>query len=1057
LSNIAIFRPAGGPKACPLCCYRSPFNPYISSLRNPATTYRLLLCFITVCYSSYLPAQQPESYSYQYYNTSHGLPSPEVLCLAKDASGFLWIGTTAGLSRYDGYNFLNHAYSKDTELIGRVNVLKPGPGNRLWIGSGAGLFCYFNSEIIKISAPTTLPQGVNDIFPGEDGTIWLATENGPASVDTKEIDFTGKRKTIVPDHLLPQWNKDSETIESRRATHISKSPDNTVYISQFHKLFRFFNNQLELIYSTSGIRDEIYTLFPVSRSKIYFDAVETEITRIENGNATVIPFKEFYQPGSGSGKEGSWYVGTRGAFYFHSQKGTASRFIRLSDQYAVWPSAVVEDDNFLWVATHDGLIKLKPAIFAHHPVSAAAPYIDFYSVRELKNGTLLFGSNNGRVFSKTDTTFDLFKKDLVPGAEIKDIYEDENGWIWMASGYQGLILVRNNVVQRFTIENGLHDNSVYQFLKTADNRFLVFGDEGLSEILVNRNGNISFKKHHILPNISKYAKYYSGIEGPDGTIWAGGEEGLIYLKKDSLHRFEFPGKQLSINHIIKDKEGYIWLAAGGEGILQCVFNSNNEPEIIHQYSEKDGLNTTNYLSLLADTDNNIWAGSSKGISVIGRNGKYRNRLMNFEETDGFIKPGYSYIRLRQASDKTIWAVTVFGIVSFLPDQLVGTENAPIIYISGVRQMEKNMDHADKSYSSQPATRDFSHLVNSFTFSFAALDYPNQEDMRYYYQLEGLDTNWRNSGSERSVSFQNLSPGTYLFRVKSMNSKGIWSKTDAVYGFRIIPPFWKTWWFILLLTISIAALLFYVINRRIHFIKQREARTREKELEVMRLNKEFANSQLTALRMQMNPHFIFNALNSVQHFILQGNVVEANKYLAKFSKLQREILHSSDRQFITLEKEIEILTWYLELEQYRFGESFSWQINKSEEIEPEELKIPPMVLQPFVENAIWHGLMPRQTDRALTIYYDLYSEDILQVTLRDNGIGRAASSQLKQNEAVHKKNHESRGMSMVEQRLKLLQEQYGKPFNVAISDITDLHGKVQGTQVILRIFIGDKES
>jgi len=291
----------------------------------------------------------------------------------------------------------------------------------------------------------------------------------------------------------------------------------------------------------------------------------------------------------------------------------------------------------------------------------------------------------------------------------------------------------------------------------------------------------------------------------------------------------------------------------------------------------------------------------------------------------------------------------------------------------------------------------------------------------------------------------------------MNSKGIWSKNDAIYGFRITPPFWKTWWFISLFMITVSALLFYIINRRIRFIKTREAKTREKELEVMRLNKEFATSQLTALRMQMNPHFIFNALNSVQHFILQGNVVEANKYLAKFSKLQREILHSSDQQFITIEKEIEILTWYLELEQYRFGESFTWQINKSADIEPEELKIPPMVLQPFVENAIWHGLMPRQTNRALTIYYDLYTEDILQVILRDNGIGRAAAEKLKQNEGVHRKNHESRGMSMVLQRLRLLQEQYGKPFEASISDITDLRGEVQGTQVILRIFIGDKAS
>lgn len=943
-------------------------------------------------------------------------------------------------------------------MIGRVNVLKLDRSNRLWIGSGAGLFCYTNNEILKISAPTPLPQGVNDIFPSEeDNTIWLATENGPANLDTKQIDFTGKRKTILTDHILPEWNVNTETNENRRATHISQTPDNAVYISQYHKLFRFANKQLELIYSTTGIRDEIYSLFPVNQSKIYIDAASTEITRIENGNATVVPFKEFYQAGANSQIAGSWYVGTRGAFYFHPQTGQASRFIRLSDQYAVWPSAILEDNNFLWVATHDGLIKLKPAIFTHHPVPEAAPYIDFYSVKELKNGTMLFGSNNGRVFSRTDTTIRLFKEKLFPGAEIKDLYEDNNGWIWMASGYQGLTLLRNGGAQRFTIENGLHDNSLYQFLKTTDNRLFVFGDEGMSEILVDQNGNVSFKKHNIQPNISKYAKFYSGIEGPDGTIWAGGEEGLIYLQNDSLHRFELQGKQLSINHIIKDKEGYIWLAVNGEGILQCSFNKNKVLEIINHFSEKDGLNTSNYLSLLADSDNNIWAGSSKGISLIGRNGKYKGRVMNFDEPDGFIKPGYSYIRLYQASDKRIWAVTVFGIASYQPDQLGNTETPPVIYISGVHEMEKNKIQSDNDITLNSATKEFNYLHNSFTFSFAALDYPNQEDMRYYYKLEGLDTNWRNSGDQRRVSFQNLLPGSYLFRVKAMNRKGIWSKMDAVYGFRIVPPFWKTWWFISLLIITIIALLFYTINRRIRFIKTREAKAREKELEVLRLNKEFATSQLTALRMQMNPHFIFNALNSVQHFILQGNVVEANKYLAKFSKLQREILHSSDQQFITLEKEIEILTWYLELEQYRFGESFTWQINKSEEIEPEELKIPPMVLQPFVENAIWHGLMPRQTDRALTIYYDLYSEDILQVTLRDNGIGRAASSKLKQNEAVHKKNHESRGMSMVLQRLKLLQEQYGKPFDATISDITDLHGEVQGTQVILRIFIGDKES
>jgi sensor histidine kinase YesM len=229
------------------------------------------------------------------------------------------------------------------------------------------------------------------------------------------------------------------------------------------------------------------------------------------------------------------------------------------------------------------------------------------------------------------------------------------------------------------------------------------------------------------------------------------------------------------------------------------------------------------------------------------------------------------------------------------------------------------------------------------------------------------------------------------------------------------------------------------------------------MEVLTLSKDVATSQLTALRMQMNPHFIFNALNSVQHYILQGNVVEANKYLSKFSKLQREILHCSSQQFISLEKEIEILNSYLELEQFRFGESFSYQVNMTDEIEPVEIKIPPMMLQPFVENAIWHGLMPRQTDRNLSVHFDLHSDDILLATIRDNGIGRAASAKLKSLNGAAKNEHQSKGMSMVMERLHLLQQQYDKPFDAAISDITDINGIVQGTQVTLKIFIGNTKS
>jgi len=1144
------------------------------------------------------------------------------------------LGTASGLSMYDGYSFQNYAYTKNSELIGYVNVIKRGDGNRLWIGTGSGLFYCENNQITKLSAANSLPQGVNDILE-DSGNLWLATENGPVKLNIKDVDFTATKKIVLSDHLLKQWWLKDEGIDKRRTVFISKAGDGTIFIAQYNSLFRLLDNTLELIHSIANSHDKINAIFPVNKSKLYFDAASTEINKFENGVVTATGFKEFYKPGEGSHFNGVWYVGTRGAFYFHPNTGTASALIRLSDKYVVYPTVVLADNNFLWMGSHDGLVKLKPSVFNSYSFDTPQSSSDFYSVTELENGKVLIGANRGKLFEKRGTMFSLLKDKLVPDAEIKAIYEDERGWIWAASGYQGLAVTRNGKAERFTVENGLHDNSLYHFIKTHNGKLYVTGDMGISEINVDKEKTISFKKFLYEPNTTRYAKFFAAIEAPGGSIWLGGEEGVVYLHNDSLEKYTFNGKQLYVNFLIQDKEGKVWIATSGEGILQCAFNTKNKLEIIKQYTTDDGLNSLHYLTLLADKENNIWAGSSKGISVIGRTGNFKGRVINFDESDGFIKPGYSYMRLHQARDSSIWAVTVFGITSFQPRLLSPSTVAPLVYITGIRPIKNNQSVSPDSFIKRTDKNEFIYADNSLNFNFTALDYADQANIRYYYKLEGLETNWKNSNYLRSISFENLSPGEYTLRVKALNGKNIWSKADAVYAFVIIPPFWKTWWFSVVVLATIIILTIFLIRQRIRFIKKREAvktelqklkatryreqleiekiinhfatdmnsissiddilwdvtknciatlnfedcviylkdeqrnvlvqkaawgpkttdgkkiinpieiavgkgivgnvaasgkaeiipdtsaderyivddakrfseiavpivnngkvlgvidsehskkefyterhleilttiaslcagkidvikagqQAMEKEMELLRLSKDFATSQLTALRMQMNPHFIFNALNSVQHYILQGNVVEANKYLSKFSKLQREILHCSNLQFITLEKEIEILSSYLQLEQFRFGNSFTYAINLTDEIDPDEIKIPPMMLQPFVENAIWHGLMPLYKERNLSIYFDLYTEDILLATIRDNGIGRAAAAKLKQNNVAGNPENESKGMSMVQQRLKLLQQQYDKPFDAAISDITDVNGLVQGTQVTIKIFIGNKK-
>jgi two-component system, LytTR family, sensor kinase len=1197
-------------------------------LKKNACIYGWFLLVITIFGGSRPVFAQPAAFSTEFFNSSHGLPSPEIISLAKDSKGFLWIGTAAGISRYDGYTFHNYARTRQNELVGYVNALVTDDKDRLWIGSDAGLFCRINDDVVKLSAASNMPQGIYDILLEKNGTIWLATEMGIARIQMSELDFSGTKKASITDHLLPHWRSGNSI---GNIILIEQATDGTMYIAQHTRLFRLDNEQPVLLHNIDNTRDLILAVIPVDKNKVYINTVITEIHRIENDIHTSIPHKDLYKPGVDDALPGQWLLCTFGLYYFHPETAVASRFVNITDMGIIWASMLLKEDQFFWLATHHGLVKIKPSIFtAYNPNTSPSAKEDFYSFLHLQNGSLLLGANRTIILEKRDTSFQVWP-DLGSRAEIKCLYEDENGWLWAGTGYKGLILVKNKKPRTFTADDGLHDNSFSSFLKTRNNKLYAIGDQGLTEIIVDKNDSITFKKHTYTPNITKHAKFYSGIEAPDGSILIGGEEGLFRLKNNSLQPCPINNRQIAARTIVSDKAGSVWIATDDEGILQCMFTKNNELELARQYTESDGLNTLHYLTILADKDDNIWAGSSKGLTFIGRTGKYKGHLLHFDESDGFIRPGYYYINLYQDRQGTIWAGTTFGFISFQPTEAFLSSNAPVIYITGIRQIKAN------EFVKDPAATDrFAHNNNSFHFGYTALDYANQASIRYYYKLEGLDTNWVNAGSQRSISYENLPPGKYVFHVKALNSKGKWSNNDSIYAFTITLPFWKQWWFILAYTVILIAVVIFVVKRRIASVQKKEAeqtalqklkatvyreqleieqiinhfatsmnsitnidellwnvakdcisklgfedcviylkdesedvliqkaawgpktteenkiinpiripygkgivgsvaasghaeivsdtttdsryivddtrrfseiavpiidngrvtgvidsehhqknfyterhlqilttiaalcagkisiiqagqQTKEKEMEVLRLSKDFATSQLTTLRMQMNPHFIFNALNSIQHYILQGNVADANKYLSKFSKLQRDILHCSSQPFISLEKELEILNAYLQLEQYRFGDSFVYKIGMTEDIEPVEIRIPPMILQPFVENAIWHGLMPRQGERSLNIYFDLYNDDILQATIRDNGIGRAASARLKQSNGETKTGHESKGMSMVQQRLQLLQQQHDQPFEVAISDITDIHGEVQGTQVTLKIYIGNKKS
>jgi LytS/YehU family sensor histidine kinase len=220
----------------------------------------------------------------------------------------------------------------------------------------------------------------------------------------------------------------------------------------------------------------------------------------------------------------------------------------------------------------------------------------------------------------------------------------------------------------------------------------------------------------------------------------------------------------------------------------------------------------------------------------------------------------------------------------------------------------------------------------------------------------------------------------------------------------------------------------------------------KQKELAFINQQLAEAQLLALQTQMNPHFIFNSLNSINRFILQNNKAQASQYLTKFSKLVRMILQNSQVPLVTLESELQALKLYLELESLRFEQHFAYTISVSEDLEAEVIKVPPLIIQPYVENAIWHGLMNKEEKGNLAIDV-IQSDDFLKFRITDDGIGRKKAALLTSKKDHH---HKSMGLKITADRIAMLYKQAGNEPPLSINDLMHADGSAAGTEVIIKI-------
>jgi sensor histidine kinase YesM len=462
-------------------------------------------------------------------------------------------------------------------------------------------------------------------------------------------------------------------------------------------------------------------------------------------------------------------------------------------------------------------------------------------------------------------------------------------------------------------------------------------------------------------------------------------------------------------------------------------------------TKKDGLLNNQAMNMLEDNDHNVWIGSQMGFSIIDARTK---RFRNISRQNGLPEAEISYFAAIKDEDGKFIIGCEKGILIFDPADFKPDTIAPLLQIeqlsfSNPRDKKKNLDSVVLLYGKKEVR--LSYKNNKVSFYYTALSYQEAALNQYSVWLEEYEKNWVNMGALRVATYTNLAPGTYIFHVKAANSDGVWTKTDETITVIITLPWWRTWWaYLLYALVFILAIWAFIAYRTAGIKREKEVLENKVSDRTTELKAAQNRLEMQSLRSQLNPHFMFNSLNAIQELILMEENEKSHSYLARFSKLLRMLLENTEKLFIPLQRELDFLQLYLSLEQLRIPElEFSLTVDPA--IDTEQTVIPNMILQPYIENAIWHGLSHKPTDKKLQIRITK-TNGAIQYEIEDNGVGRKKSAELK---SLFRKEHKSKGMELLSKRFKLLSKEFGAEIETHYEDVMN-NGEVGGTLVTIKV-------
>lgn len=947
----------------------------------------LVFCLLNTFRSfSQLSSPQPKFHN---FTVEDGLPGSETYFVHQDKKGYIWICTDRGVARYDGYKF--QVYTTNNGLTDNVvfKIYEDYKG-RLWFITYNSTLCYFENEKMHV-------YKYNDLI-------------------YKNLD-------------------------------VKIAPQKTLYIDK--------NDNVYLSVMLNGL--------------LIIDA-KGNLKKYNNG--TEFSIKEI---------EGR-------LMWIYDEKDIKTNRLLWTNLYSVLPKkrkigvfGTIARVNISCTKTTDYLLinqqlyDLQKNKLLHEENSAISLYT--------KDNSLWIGTFKNGIKHFPDEKNLHQSHQYLKGLSISSVLCDNEGGYWFTSLEKGVFYTPSLSIKNYTMYEGLFDDEITSIAGIKNNIYIGFllkrwqnlgnpkfsnnSKEGDTHVILGNSGRkfyLSYFESRELINGKPGKESFSGTSdffNEGNAVVFGGrniyrryDSGKLEMLYNSL-KDDSPNTKNVLQTIMVDKQNRLWIgclsgllfvdnqrlsvkglndplfkarvsdlechpiwknivATRGEGVY---FFENKK--IIQNLTTRDGLLSDLINRLFIDENNGIWVATNKGLNHLTRDEKGKLHIESFTTLHGLCS---NEIYALYAYNGIVYAATKGGLSVIDTKTFTRNRKNSDVHITSLETNTSKLD--PKKHNT------FSYRESYIKIAFRNSNYRSLQKGFYHYRFT-KQSKWI-ATEIPEISLINPLPGEYNLEVRYLNEDGIWSNPRSICDFTIEEAFYKKTYFLIAMSLVFASIVWILFRYRIRQLKQRH-----------RLNNKISQLEQKALQAQMNPHFIFNALNSIQSFLVYEENEKAEKYLLKFAQLIRQTLNNSREPYVTIENEIEILEKYLDLERMRFRNKFTYKISNELNIADMKFKIPTMLIQPFVENAVIHGFSTLDSGGEINI--SLRSIDVNQILciIEDNGIGRKKAMQ------QSSKTHVSFGTTITEERLKAFETKHGIHFKIETIDIENPDGTT-GTRILINL-------